>query len=80
MDEAVNNSLPLNIVTLFIPVLFHFLGLNSNFEQFKVLVSEKNMFDSNTNIEIGPCCQFLRVKLGFCCTVVKLGIQKTFKL
>ena len=42
MAEAVSNSLPLNIVTLFIPVLFYF-GLNSNFEQFKILFSEKNL-------------------------------------
>lgn len=41
MADAVNNSLPLNIVTLFIPVLFYFLGINSNFEQFKFIFSEK---------------------------------------
>ena len=41
MEDAVNNSLPLNIVTFFIPVLFYFLGLNSNFEQFKIIFSEK---------------------------------------
>lgn len=41
MEEAVNNSLPLNIVTLFIPVLFLFLGLNSNLQQFKILFKEK---------------------------------------
>ena len=41
MGEAVSNSLPLNIVSLFIPVLFYFLGLNSNLEEFKILFSEK---------------------------------------
>jgi len=41
MGEAVNNSLPLNIVTLCIPVLFLFLGLNSNLQQFKILFKEK---------------------------------------
>ena len=41
MGEAVRNSLPLNIVTLFIPVLFYFLGLSSNLEQFKILLEEK---------------------------------------
>ena len=41
MEEAVSNSLPLNIVTLFIPVLFYFLGLSSNLEQFKILLEEK---------------------------------------
>ena len=41
MGEAVRNSLPLNIVTLFIPVLFYFLGLSSNLEQFKILLKEK---------------------------------------
>ena len=41
MEDAVINSLPLNIVTLLIPVLFYFLGLNSNFEQFKIIFSEK---------------------------------------
>ena len=41
MGEAVSNSLPLNIVTLFIPVLFYFLGLSSNLEQFKILLEEK---------------------------------------
>jgi len=41
MEDAVNNSLPLNIVAFFIPVLFYFLGLNSNFEQFKIIFSEK---------------------------------------
>ena len=41
MGEAVSNSLPLNIVTLFIPVLFYFLGLSSNLEQFKILFEEK---------------------------------------
>jgi len=33
--------LPLNIVTLCIPVLFLFLGLNSNLQQFKILFKEK---------------------------------------
>ena len=41
MGEAVNSSLPLNINTLLIPVLFYFLGLNSNLEQIKILFSEK---------------------------------------
>ena len=41
MGEAVSNSLPLNIVTVFIPVLFYFLGLSSNLEQFKILFTEK---------------------------------------
>ncbi len=41
MGEAVNSSLPLNIITLLIPVLFYFLGLNSNLEQIKILFSEK---------------------------------------
>ncbi len=41
MEEAVSNSLPLNIVTIFIPVLFYFLGLSSNLEQFKILFIEK---------------------------------------
>jgi BASS family bile acid:Na+ symporter len=41
MGDAVSNSLPLNIVTLFIPVLFYFLGLSSNLEQFKILLEEK---------------------------------------
>ena len=41
MAEAVSNSLPLNIVTIFIPVLFYFLGLSSNLEQFKKLFIEK---------------------------------------
>ncbi len=41
MGEAVSNSLPLNIVTSFIPVLFYFLGLNSEMDQFKSLLREK---------------------------------------
>ncbi len=41
MGEAVSNSLPLNIVTIFIPVLFYFLGLSSNLEQFKRIFIEK---------------------------------------
>ena len=41
MGEAVSSSLPLNIVSLFIPVLFYFLGLNSNLEKIKILFSEK---------------------------------------
>ena len=41
MGEAVSNSLPLSIVTYFIPVLFYFLGLNSEMEQFKALLREK---------------------------------------
>ena len=57
MSEAVNNSLPLNIVTLFIPVLFYFLGLNSNFEQFKVMFSEKK------SLIYGFCIQLLLLPL-----------------
>ena len=57
MSEAVNNSLPLNIVTLFIPVLFYFLGLNSNFEQFKVLFAEKK------SLIYGFCIQLLLLPL-----------------
>jgi BASS family bile acid:Na+ symporter len=57
MAEAVNNSLPLNIVTLFIPVLFYFLGLNSNFEQFKVMFSEKK------SLIYGFCIQLLLLPL-----------------
>jgi BASS family bile acid:Na+ symporter len=57
MAEAVSNSLPLNIVTLFIPVLFYFLGLNSNFEQFKVLFSEKK------SLIYGFCIQLLLLPL-----------------
>ena len=41
MGEAVSNSLPLNIVTLLIPILFYFLGLSSNVEQIKIFFSEK---------------------------------------
>ena len=41
MGEAVSSSLPLNIVTLLIPILFYFLGLSSNLEQIKILFSEK---------------------------------------
>ena len=41
MEEAVSNSLPLNIVTLLIPILFYFLGLSSNLEQIKILFSER---------------------------------------
>jgi len=41
MEEAVGNSLPLNIVTLLIPILFYFLGLSSNLEQIKILFSER---------------------------------------
>ena len=41
MGEAVSSSLPLNIVTLLIPVLFYFLGLSSNLEQIKILFSER---------------------------------------
>ena len=41
MAEAVSSSLPLNIVTLLIPILFYFLGLSSNLEQIKILFSEK---------------------------------------
>ena len=41
MAEAVNSSLPINIITLLVPVLFYFLGLSSNLEQIKILFSEK---------------------------------------
>lgn len=41
MQEAVANSIPLNIVSLFIPVLFYFLGLKSNLTDFKELFLEK---------------------------------------
>ena len=57
MAEAVNNSLPLNIVTLFIPVLFYFLGLNSNFDQFKDLFFEKK------SLIYGFCIQLLLLPL-----------------
>ena len=57
MAEAVNNSLPLNIITLFIPVLFYFLGLNSSFEQFKVMFSEKK------SLIYGFCIQLLLLPL-----------------
>ena len=41
MQEAVSSSIPLNIVSLFIPVLFYFLGLKSNLTDFKELFDEK---------------------------------------
>ena len=41
MQEAVSSSIPLNIVSLFIPVLFYFLGLKSNLTDFKELFIEK---------------------------------------
>jgi len=41
MQEAVSSSIPLNIVSLFIPVLFYFLGLKSNLTDFKELFFEK---------------------------------------
>lgn len=41
MQEAVSSSIPLNIVSLFIPVLFYFLGLKSNLTDFKELFLEK---------------------------------------
>ena len=57
MADAVSNSLPLNIVTLFIPFLFYFLGLNSNFQQFKLLFSEKK------SLICGFCIQLLLLPL-----------------
>ncbi len=52
MGEAVSNSLPLNIVTLFIPVLFYFLGLNSNLKDFKILLDEKKSLFFGFGIQI----------------------------
>ena len=52
MGEAVSNSLPLNIVTLFIPVLFYFLGLSSNLEQFKILLEEKKSLFYGLGIQL----------------------------
>ena len=52
MEEAVSNSLPLNIVTLFIPVLFYFLGLSSNLEQFKILLEEKKSLFYGLGIQL----------------------------
>lgn len=57
MEDAVNNSLPLNIVTLFIPLLFYFLGLNSNFDQFKIIFSEKK------SLTLGIFIQLLLIPL-----------------
>lgn len=57
MEVAVNNSLPLNIVTLFIPLLFYFLGLNSNFDQFKIFFSEKK------SLTLGIFIQLLLIPL-----------------
>ena len=52
MGEAVNNSLPLNIVTVFIPVLFYFLGLSSNLEQFKRIFIEKKSLIYGLGIQL----------------------------
>ena len=52
MGEAVSNSLPLNIVTLFIPVLFFFLGLNSNLDEVKKLFIKKTPLVSGVVIQI----------------------------
>jgi len=57
MGEAVNNSLPLNIVTVFIPVLFYFLGLSSNLEQFKRIFTEKK------SLLYGLCIQLILLPL-----------------
>ena len=60
MGEAVSNSLPLNIVTLFIPVLFFFLGLNSNLDEVKKL------FLNKTPLAYGVAIQILALPLiGF---------------
>ena len=52
MGEAVSNSLPLNIVTVFIPVLFYFLGLSSNLEQFKRIFTEKKSLIYGLGIQL----------------------------
>ncbi|NDB56774.1 hypothetical protein EB169_13225, partial [archaeon] len=52
MYEAVNNSIPLTIVSVFIPVLFYFLGLNSNLGDFKELFIEKNSLVSGLIIQL----------------------------
>ena len=52
MGEAVSNSLPLNIVTVFIPVLFYFLGLSSNLEQFKRIFIEKKSLIYGLGIQL----------------------------
>ena len=52
MYEAVNNSIPLTIVSLFIPVLFYFLGLNSNLGDFKELFIEKKSLVSGLIIQL----------------------------
>ena len=52
MGEAVSSSLPLNIVTLLIPILFYFLGLSSNLEQIKILFSEKTSLLYGLGIQI----------------------------
>ena len=57
MGEAVSNSLPLNIVTVFIPVLFYFLGLSSNLEQFKIIFTEKK------SLLYGLCIQLILLPL-----------------
>lgn len=60
MEEAVSNSLPLNIVTMFIPVLFFFLGLNSNLDEVKKL------FINKTPLAYGVAIQILALPLiGF---------------
>ena len=52
MYEAVNNSIPLTIVSVFIPVLFYFLGLNSNLGDFKELFIEKKSLVSGLIIQL----------------------------
>ena len=52
MYEAVNNSIPLTIVSVFIPVLFYFLGLNSNLSDFKELFIEKKSLVSGLIIQL----------------------------
>ena len=52
MGEAVSNSLPLNVVTVFIPVLFYFLGLSSNLEQFKRIFLEKKSLIYGLGIQL----------------------------
>lgn len=52
MYEAVNNSIPLTIMSVFIPVLFYFLGLNSNLGDFKELFIEKKSLVSGLIIQL----------------------------
>lgn len=52
MYEAVNNSIPLTVVSVFIPVLFYFLGLNSNLGDFKELFIEKKSLVSGLIIQL----------------------------